>query len=469
MLTEAMAKKRKKRKHPIRVLPAVDAGEAAAIEAARRAYREARRKLRAAYDPLASKEAYESVWKATDELGRSIIESVEQEEADEEPGDFEDDKGRRWKRVSRDACTYHTLRGQVRVTRSRYRTVRNGPTLCVFDERRGVMARNTMPELGAAILRVYAEVPAERASVVLEELTGHAVGSSRIKRVFIEEATAMKEAHEDFFEDVLAHHAIPETAQTLVISVDALSLLLREERWKQAVVASLTFLDSEGDPVAGSQREAITRLGEMPEDGKRTVMNRVSQEVAAIVAQRPDLALEVVIDGAVDLRNHLQARFPDARHITDFFHVAEHLADALRSLFPSDPARRAEERARWLHKLKHKRGSAFRLWRWLRDELNREDDPVSSWARREVEKHAEYIYRQREFTKYPDAIAAGQAIGSGVVEATCKTLVTQRLKISGASWSRPGAGALLYIRELTQSGRLEEALRYRHRRHYAAA
>ena len=118
------------------------------------------------------------------------------------------------------------------------------------------------------------------------------------------------------------------------------------------------------------------RIGEMPEAGKAAIMERIEREVRAVVAVRPDLSLEVVIDGAADLRTHLLERFPDARHLTDFFHVAEHLAEALRLLFPSDAARRAEERARWCHKLKHKRGTPFRLWRWLR---HARSPPAGCW------------------------------------------------------------------------------------------
>ena len=78
--------------------------------------------------------------------------------------------------------------------------------------------------------------------------------------------------------------------------------------------------------------------------------------------------------------------------------------------------------------------------------MKREQDPVASWARRESEKHAEYIYNQREWMKYPQAVDANAALGSGPVEAACKTLVTQRLKVSGASWSRDGAAGVLYLR-----------------------
>jgi hypothetical protein len=62
--------------------------------------------------------------------------------------------------------------------------------------------------------------------------------------------------------------------------------------------------------------------------------------------------------------------------------------------------------------------------------------------------------------KYPQTVEASVSIGSGRVEAACKTVVTQRLKISGASWSRSGAEGLLLVRSLMQSGRLERAVTY---------
>ncbi len=100
------------------------------------------------------------------------------------------------------------------------------------------------------------------------------------------------------------------------------------------------------------------------------------------------------------------------------------------------------------------------MWRWLRDEMERTEDPLSESAKREVEKHAEYIFNQREWMKYPQAVEASVSIGSGRVEAACKTVVTQRLKISGASWSRSGAEGLLFVRSLMQSGRFERAVDY---------
>lgn len=438
------------------------------MEAARRAYRLTKEKLHEARDPAASKAAYEAVWAATDDIGTAMVEGVEEEEADEDPDLFMGADGALWKSVTEDTRTYHTLRGPIRVRRKRHRAVRNGPTRCPFEERRGVMARGTMPDLGEAILRTYADMPGDEAAKLLTMSTGHAISPSRIKRFVVEEAKAMLEQEANLFDVILTKRQVPEGAKTLVISVDALSLRLRVEGWKQATVATLTFLDGDGDPIRRGSGTHTIRIAEMPEAGKLTIMDRVAREVRALVAQRPDLALEVVVDGAPDLRVHLLERFPEAMHLTDFFHVVEHLAAALRLLFPTDDARRAEERARWCHRLKHKQGTPWRLWRWLRDELARQGTAVSSWARTEIEKHAEYIYNQREWMKYPKAVEARAALGSGVVEAACKTLVTQRLKVSGASWSREGASGVLYLRSLLQSDRFDDGFAFRQATRYAA-
>ena len=59
--------------------------------------------------------------------------------------------------------------------------------------------------------------------------------------------------------------------------------------------------------------------------------------------------------------------------------------------------------------------------------------------------------------RYADTQARHLPIGSGVVEATCKTLVTQRLKRSGMRWRRPGGQAILTLRALVQSSRFDQA------------
>ena len=67
-----------------------------------------------------------------------------------------------------------------------------------------------------------------------------------------------------------------------------------------------------------------------------------------------------------------------------------------------------------------------------------------------------YFKNQRDRMDYAGYQAQGLPIGSGVVEAACKTLATQRLKRSGMSW-RDGKQAVLTIRSLQQSDRWASA------------
>jgi hypothetical protein len=66
-----------------------------------------------------------------------------------------------------------------------------------------------------------------------------------------------------------------------------------------------------------------------------------------------------------------------------------------------------------------------------------------------LEKNAEYM-------RYAEFRTQGLFVGSGVVEAGCKTLIGQRLKQSGMEWSVRGANAIISLRCILTSGRFEE-------------
>ena len=68
-----------------------------------------------------------------------------------------------------------------------------------------------------------------------------------------------------------------------------------------------------------------------------------------------------------------------------------------------------------------------------------------------------YFRGNRHRMGYADAKAQGLPIGSGVVEAACKTLVTERLKRSGMRWGPGGGQAILTLRSLVQSRRFDYA------------
>ena len=440
----------------VRAIDVHDEAERAVAEAAVRALREGRVAMKAAHDPKSYMAAYAKVYAGADTVTQMAIEALEADE-DEEPDVVVID-GVAWRAVVSCEATYKCLRGPLRVSRKLYRSKRNGPTRSFFEERRGVMDGAFFPDLGRVVVESVAEIPADRARAILERATGQSLSTATMKRTTASVGNALRDEEAKFFTARIRRRSLPEEARAVVISVDGLSFNLRGEGYKQATAATISLLDVRGDRI-----ETI-KLGEMPEDGKATIMDRVEREVGAILKKRPRLKTEVVIDGAADLRAHLLERFPDALHITDFFHVAEHIADALRTIFPDDGTLRNAMRAKLCHVLKHEKDGARWVMNWLRDPFRVIGARIAKPQQNVVDKHARYIRGQLPFLNYTKAANDNLDLGSGAVEASCKTLVTQRLKISGAKWSREGARAILYVRSLAQSGRLDDALGFHHAR-----
>ena len=75
--------------------------------------------------------------------------------------------------------------------------------------------------------------------------------------------------------------------------------------------------------------------------------------------------------------------------------------------------------------------------------------------REKIRTELKYFTGNRKRMKYASAADHGLPIGSGVVEAACKTLVAQRMKRSGMRWRDEGGQAILTFRGLIQSDRFD--------------
>ena len=73
-----------------------------------------------------------------------------------------------------------------------------------------------------------------------------------------------------------------------------------------------------------------------------------------------------------------------------------------------------------------------------------------------ADKEIAYLIKRKERMQYAEFRAQGLFVGSGVVEAGCKTVIGLRLKQSGMEWSVRGANAIISLRSLFLSGRFEE-------------
>ncbi len=150
-----------------------------------------------------------------------------------------------------------------------------------------------------------------------------------------------------------------------------------------------------------------------------------------------------VTDCGSGVEEFLRVNFPRAVPIADFFHVAEHLGDLAKAWHVGDPEAAKGQADRWCHTLKHEGGRAILA------ELEALDRAGRSGAAVEVHRQVtQYIDNHANRMDYPSYLAAGWQIGSGHIEAACKTVVNQRLKLSGMRWGCDGADAVCHLRAL---------------------
>ena len=132
--------------------------------------------------------------------------------------------------------------------------------------------------------------------------------------------------------------------------------------------------------------------------------------------------------------------------ILDFYHAAGHLGDLGRALYPSVESTREEWIERWCHRLKHEGGVV------VLEELR----VLPLDGREAVRKgHGEvpgYFENQVHRMDYPTYVAKGWAIGSGPIEAACKTVIGKRMKGGGMRWGEDGADVMCHLRALFTSG-----------------
>jgi hypothetical protein len=157
----------------------------------------------------------------------------------------------------------------------------------------------------------------------------------------------------------------------------------------------------------------------------------------------------VLGDGAVWIWNLADQHFPGAVQIVDLYHARQHIWELAAKLLPQDERGRKQWVVPRLQQLDQ--GEIEALARSLR-ELRPDNDKLAQ----QLANDAEYFERNAERMRYPRFRAQGLFVGSGVVEAGCRTVVGKRLKCSGMFWSVRGANAILALRCCRLSGRFED-------------
>lgn len=374
--------------------------------------------------------------------------------------------GKVHRRVLRSTQTYQTTAGSVRVERWLYKDRKDpaAQAVAAMDLKLGIVEGYWTPRAAEQAAWVVTQLTPAKAEQLFNRVGDMAPSKSsldRLPKALSDRWEGQRLEHEQVLREALE---VPEGATSIAVSLDGVlapmegtdpvakrvktaangKIAKGPAGYKEIGCATLSFCDDKGDVVSA------IRMGRAPERNKRTLKDTLAADLRAVLEQR-SLPLVKIADGAADNWSFLAKELPAGVEVLDFFHATEHLHSALAAAY-GDGTRKTRHR-----------------FAELRDVLLEDDDGVDrvigslEYLRRKHPKRKvittelAYFRKNRERMKYATWKAQGLPIGSGLVEAACKTLVTQRLKLSGMRWSGRGAQAILTMRGWDQSERFDLA------------
>ena len=376
-------------------------------------------------------------------------------------------EGRVHRRVLRSAQTYMTACGEVAVERWLYKD-RADPTahaLAALDLRLGIVEGFWTQRAAQQASWVVMQMTPKKAEELFERIGNMEPSKSSLDR--LPKALGERwEADRETFEQVLRDAVVvPEGATSVAVSIDGVlapidggnsptdvrraaasegRLSKGPAGYREVGCATLAFCDAKGDLISA------IRFGRGPESKKLTLKDTLRKDLAHVLARHPALRLAKVTDAGGDNWEYL-ATLPAGPEILDFFRATEHLASGIAAVHGDGT-----------FATRHK-------FEALRERLLTEDDGVDAVINALAYLHRKhprlsrvgqvlrYFRKNRKRMRYAEWKREGLMIGSGVVEAACKTLVAQRLKLSGMRWGSRGAQAILTMRGWDQSDRFDEA------------
>jgi hypothetical protein len=377
--------------------------------------------------------------------------------------------GKVHRRVLRQSQTYETAAGDVVVERTLYkdRTDEDGRCVSPMELTLGIVGDFWTPRAAQQALWVATQMTPAKGEELFERVGNMTPSKSsidRLPKIIAERWEGDRKAFERALREGLE---VPEGTVSIAVSLDGVlapidganrptevrAKAASEGRlskgpagYREASCATVSFCDAKGELLGA------IRVARAPEPKKVTLKQMLVDEVAAILLARPELKMVKVADGAADNWEFLSSsKLPAGEEAVDFFHASEHLHAAVANVY-GDGTHETRYRHDTLREtLRDEEGGVDKVIRALKHLAAKH--PRKEIVRRELA----YFRKHKKRMQYAELKAKGFMIGSGVVEAACKTLVTQRLKQSGMRWSVRGAQAILTPRGWDQSERFDKA------------
>lgn len=371
------------------------------------------------------------------------------------------------RRVLRETETYMTTMGSVKVERTLYKdhTDPSERAVAALEPRLGIVGGFWTPEAAKQATWVVSQMTPGLGEELLRRVGNMTPSKSTLDRLPKEIHAHWEDDRKAFEAELRSVTVIPEGTASIAVSLDGVlapmkdgeAIATRERAaaegrtskgpagYREVGCATISFCDEHGDMISA------IRFARMPEYKKRTLKESIVAELCHLFTQQPELPIVKVADGAADNWEFLARQIPVGHEVVDFFHAAEHLGAAIAAAY-GDGTRETRLRFQELREvLLDDAGGVERVIRGL-DYLKKKHP-----RRKRIAQALGYFRRHRKRMRYAEMRAQDLPVGSGPVEAACKTLVAQRMKQSGMRWGQEGGQAILTARGWSQSDRFDQA------------
>jgi hypothetical protein len=359
-----------------------------------------------------------------------------------------------------------TLFGQVRLRRVGYRsTTKDGsPTLFPLTHSLGLIEGAT-PALAGQVACLFSSTGMTQGQTRQRLRQDHGVGWGVKKLREVTGALAEMLAPQrhacqvDRLLELLERAKASKGTHEPVLSAgrDGISLGIRIKKgnvFEVATTATLSVLDRAG------KRLGTVYLAYVPQPEQVRMSQELTRLVRAVL-ERWQGALPrlcYVTDAGKCETSYYKQVLTKMRHprtkerlewvrVVDYYHASQRLWTMAECLFGKGP--QAASWARKMQKWLKKPSGANRVLHsaaWYRSQGNLEGKKAEDFA-----KAYRYLSKRMKYLRYHEYKQQGVPLGSGVTEAACKTVYTQRLKLSGMRWKKPGAQVVLDLRVLLLS------------------
>ncbi|MCH8150649.1 MAG: transposase [Planctomycetes bacterium] len=388
-------------------------------------------------------------------IGRKIMgwafNNIEPTDPQEMPGriDFEGESYRRKpKSFNRNVGTSF---GSVSIERFLYEPLERGVgSIFPLEINLGIVARNATPALAERVGRLATDLSQDELRQTLRD--DHNVYWSvetlrKVTAAFSESMTPRLHTHQ--FErllDLLRQADASTGRHKVVLSVgrDGCMLPIRNNpTYKEAATATITVYDRR------KNRLGTIYLAQMPEPGQGSLSAPLTKLLEELLGawQGPMPRLVYVTDAGWHPTDYFHSQLLNMRDprqpskklhwtwVVDFYHASEYIGKLARILFGETPQAHAWARkmCKWL---KHKPNAVFRILHSAAK--HHSERALSKNEEKQYRQAYAYLLRHKANMNYVEYQRLGLPIGSGITEAACKTIFTQRFKRSGMSWNHAG-------------------------------